>query len=138
MADPMVSLNSWGKAYKGMKMDNQERLTIACQVVRKLGKYRALEVGNPQIPPTPNPLGPGFTGVDLDGSTYRARIGVCDAKAGIQKRLTLGRCKDADCAAYMYRAAHVALYGSYSWAADTLCDGERALIEMTRKSVLNG
>ena len=115
-----------------------DRLAVAVEVVKRLGKYRALEAGNPAVPPIPNPLGEGFTGVDLDGTTFRARIGVADALNGVQKRITLGRSKDADFAAYMYRVAHVALYGSYSWAAESLCDGEKTLIEMTRRAVLNG
>jgi len=115
-----------------------DRLTVAVEVVKRLGKYRALEAGNPAVPPIPNPLGEGFTGVDLDGATFRARIGVADALNGVQKRITLGRSKDADFAAYMYRVAHVALYGSYSWAAESLCDGEKTLIEMTRRAALTG
>lgn len=115
-----------------------ERLEIAVAVVRRLGKFRAIEAGSPNIPPTSNPLGEGFTGVDLDGRKFRARIGVADALNGVQKRITLGRDEDADEAAYMYRVAHTALYGSYSWAADSLSDGERTLIELTRNAVLNG
>ena len=115
-----------------------DRLAVAVEVVKRLGKYRALEAGNPQVPPIPNPLGEGFTGVDLDGTTFRARIGVAVAGEGKQMRITLGRSKDADYAAWMYRVAHVALYGSYSWAADTLSDGEKTLIEMTRRAALNG
>lgn len=115
-----------------------DRLEVAVEVVKRLGKYRALEAGNPQVPPIPNPLGEGFTGVDLDGTTFRARIGVAVASEGKQVRITLGRSKDADYAAWMYRVAHVALYGSYSWAAGTLSDGEKTLIEMTRRAVLNG
>jgi hypothetical protein len=115
-----------------------ERLNVAVAVVKRLGKYRALEAGSPNVPPTPNPLGEGFTGVDLDGSTFRARIGVAVALDGVQKRITLGRSKNADDAAWMYRVAHVALYGSYSWAADSLSDSEKTLIELTRNAVLNG
>lgn len=115
-----------------------DRMEVAVEVVKRLGKYRALEAGNPQIPPIPNPLGEGFTGVDLDGATFRARIGVAVAGDGKQVRITLGRSKDADCAAWLYRVAHVALYGSYSWAADMLSDGEKTLIEMTRRAALNG
>lgn len=119
-------------------MTETERLTVAVEVVKRLGKFRALEAGNPAVPPIPNPLGEGFTGVDLDGATYRARIGVADALNGVQKRITLGRSEDADCAAWMYRVAHVALYGSYSWAAGALSDGERYVVETTRKAALNG
>jgi len=115
-----------------------KRLEVAVEVVKRLGKFRAVEAGSPNVPPTPNPLGEGFTGVDLDGATFRARIGVADALNGRHVRITLGRSKDADYAAYMYRVAHVALYGSYSWAAESLCDSERSLIEMTRNAVLNG
>jgi len=115
-----------------------ERLEVAVAVVKRLGKFRAIEAGSPNIPPTPNPLGEGFTGVDLDGRKFRARIGVADALNGVQKRVTLGRDEDAGEAAYMYRVAHTALYGSYSWAAGLLSDGERTLIELTRNAVLNG
>ena len=114
------------------------RLEVAVEVVKQLGKYRALEAGNPQVPPIPNPLGEGFTGVDLDGATFRARIGVAVAGEGKQMRITLGRSKDADYAAWMYRVAHVALYGSYSWAAGMLSDSERYVVEITRRAVLNG
>ena len=119
-------------------MIETERLDVAVAVVKRLGKYRALEAGSPNIPPTPNPLGEGYTGVDLDGKTFRARVGVAVAGNGIQKRITLGRSDCADEAAFMYRAAHVALYGSYSWAAESLSDSERTLIELTRNAVLNG
>jgi len=119
-------------------MVETDRLAVAVEVVKRLGKYRALEAGNPAVPPIPNPLGEGFTGVDLDGTTFRARIGVAVAGEGKQMRITLGRSKDADYAAWMYRVAHVALYGSYSWAADTLSDSEKTLIEMTRRAALNG
>jgi hypothetical protein len=115
------------------------RLDVAVEVVKRLGKYRAIEAGNPVIPPIENPLGEGYTGVDdYNGKTYRARIRVCDALNGCDKRVTLGRFDDADCAAYAYRVAHTALYGSYSWAASSLCDGEKTLIEMTRRAVLAG
>ena len=119
-------------------MNVTDRLETAVGVVVRLGVHRAIEAGNPQIPPIPNPLGEGFTGVDLDGTTFRARIGVCDALSGSNKRITLGRSKCAEEAAFMYRAAHVALYGSYSWAADSLSDGERDLIARTRKAILLG
>lgn len=115
-----------------------ERLEVAVAVVKRLGKYRAIEAGSPNVPPMPNPLGEGFTGVDLDRGTFRARIGVAVALDGVQKRITLGRSDCSEEAAYMYRVAHVALYGSYSWAAESLSDYERALIEMTRNAALNG
>ena len=116
-----------------------ERLTVAVEVVKRLGKYRAVEAGNPVIPPIENPLGEGYTGVDdYNGKTYRARIRVCDALSGQDKRISLGRFEDADFAAYAYRIAHVALYGSYSWAVDSLSDGEKTLIEMTRRAALAG
>jgi len=111
-----------------------KRLEVAVTVVKRLGKYRALEAGSPNVPPTPNPLGEGYTGVDLDGKTFRARIGVAVAADGVQKRITLGRSDCPDEAAYMYRVAHVALYGSYSWAAESLSDSERTLIGLTRNA----
>lgn len=117
-------------------MNTQERLDLAYATIRRLGKYRAVEYGSVQNGPIPNPLGPGYTGVDLDGTTYRARIGVCNALSGVQKRLTLGRSYDPDCAALMYRMAHVALYGSYSWAADSLSPCERDLVARTRRATL--
>ena len=119
-------------------MDTAERLEVARVVVKRLGKHRALEAQTPQTPPIENPLGEGYTGVDLDGSTYRARIGVCDALSGIQRRITLGRSKNCDTAAYMYRIAHTALYGSFSWAANSLSAEERDLVGWVRISVLNG
>lgn len=122
----------------GVETDISERLLVAVEVIQQLGKYRAVEAGSPNMPPTPNPLGEGYTGVDLDGATFRARIGVANALDGTQLRITLGRTRNPDEAAYMYRVAHVALYGSYSWAAESLCDTERTLIELTRKAVLNG
>ena len=122
----------------GVETDISERLLVAVEVIQRLGKYRAIEAGSPNVPPTPNPLGEGFTGVDLDGATFRARIGVANALDGTQLRITLGRSRTPDEAAYMYRVAHTALYGSYSWAAESLCDSERSLIEMTRNAVLNG
>lgn len=64
-----------------------KRLKVAIEVIKRFGKFRALEAGSPNIPPTPNPLGEGFTGVDLDGATFRARIGVTDALNGAQNGL---------------------------------------------------
>jgi hypothetical protein len=121
----------------GVETDISERLLVAVEVIQRLGKYRALEAGSPNVSPIPNPLGEGFTGVDLDGATYRARIGVANALDGTQVRITLGRTRNPNEAAYMYRVAHVALYGSYSWAVGSLCDSERSLIKMT-SAVLNG
>lgn len=115
-----------------------KRLERAVAVVKRLGKHRALEAGSPNVPPTPNPLGEGYTGVDRDGATFRARIGVANALDGTQLRITLGRDADPDEAAYLYRVAHVGLYGSYSWAAESLSDAEKTLIELTRNAVLNG
>jgi len=120
-------------------MNTTKRLEIAVATVRRLGKYRACEVGNPSIPPIENPLGEGYLGVDdYNGKTYRARIRFCSALDGCDVRVGLGRFACAEDAAYAYRIAHTALYGSYSWAASNLSDGEKTLIEMTRKSALNG
>ena len=73
-----------------IETDISERLLVAVEVIHRLGKYRALEAGNPNVPPTPNPLGEGFTGVDLDSGTFRARRGVAVALVGVHKRVTIG------------------------------------------------
>jgi hypothetical protein len=111
------------------------RLDIACNVLARLGKYRAIEAGKQQSPPIENPLGEGYIGVDQVGKKYRARIGVCTALEGDNRRISLGRYDDADSAAFAYRIAHVALYGSYSWVCDSLTEGELYLIESTKRSV---
>lgn len=118
-------------------LDETDRLTQAVKVIKRLGKYRAIEASAPNVPPTPNPLGEGFTGVDYDRGSYRARIGVADALDGRQLRVTLGRSDNAEDAVWLYRVAHVALYGSYSWAVDMLSDSERTLIELTRNATIN-
>ena len=115
-----------------------ERLTVAHTVVVKLGKYRAAESGKQQASTIPNPLGESYIGVDdYNGKTYRARIRVCDALSGRDKRVSLGRFDSADDAAYAYRAGHVALYGSYSWAVPSLSSVELQLVESTRKACLS-
>jgi len=117
-------------------MNINERLQTAIQVVTKLGKARALESTLQHNPPIDNPLGEGYTGVDKDGKTYRARIGIADALSGIQRRITLGRSEDPDDCSYMYRVAHIALWGSFSWAEDSLTPAEKYVIDTTRKAML--
>lgn len=116
-----------------------KRLDVAVKVVIRLGKHRAIEATVTHNPPIENPLGEGYTGVDdYNGKTYRARIRFCDALSGCATLVALGRYEYAEDAAYAYRVAHIALYGSYSWANDDVCDSERSLIEMTRKAALAG
>jgi hypothetical protein len=117
-------------------MTPDERLQTAIAIVTKLGKARAVEASFAHNPPIENPLGGGYTGVDLDGSTYRARIGIADALSGIQRRITLGRSKDPNDCAYFYRVAHIALWGTFSWANDSLTTAEKYVIDTTRRSML--
>lgn len=117
---------------------NSAQLASAIATIGKLTSARRLEYGNPQIPPIENPLGEGYTGVDLDGRTYRARIGVCAAFDGSFKRITLGRSYSAEYAAFLYRVAHVALYGRDSWAACSFSEGEQAEIRQMRGAALAG
>jgi hypothetical protein len=114
-----------------------ERLVVAKEVVVRLGRARAVESSKAQASAIPNPLGAEYIGVDdFNGRTYRARIRVCDALSGNDKRVTLGRFGCAEDAAFAYRAGHVALYGSFSWANDTLSEGERWLVDTTRKEMM--
>ena len=114
-----------------------QRLDIAKRVIVKLGKYRAIEAGKQVQSVIANPLGSDYIGVDdFNGKTYRARIRVSDALNGCDKRVTLGRFDCADDAAYAYRAAHVALYGSYSWAVPMLSSVESNLVDSTRRACL--
>lgn len=117
-------------------MTTDERLETAIAIVTKLGKARAIEASFQHNPPIENPLGEGYTGVDKDGTTYRARIGIADALNGIQRRITLGRSKNPDDCSYMYKVAHVALWGAFSWANDSLTTAEKYVIDTTRKAML--
>lgn len=110
---------------------NSHRLETAVEVVKKLGPFRAIEASSPAQPPIPNPL--GLVGVDYDRGSYRARIRCCDALSGVDRRVTLGRSLDPNEAAQWYKIAHVALYGSFSWAAEDLSSAEKFVISETRK-----
>lgn len=99
------------------------RAVVLNDVLARLGSARAIEAGSPNVTPEPSKmgcdsLGNPIVGVDYTGGKFRARIRVSDALSGADMRITLyrGDCKDT--AAYYYRTAHVALWGSASWASD--------------------
>jgi hypothetical protein len=93
-----------------------EQAKILNAVLERLGTARAIEASETHITPEPNKF--GVVGVDFTGGKYRARIRFCNALSGQDTRLTLIRTDSLDEAEYAYRAAHVALWGSASWAAD--------------------
>lgn len=92
------------------------RAEILNSVLGKLGARRALEASETHNTPEPNPL--GLVGVDFTNGKFRARIRFCDALDGSDIRLTLLRSDNPEECDYAYRAAHVALWGSASWACD--------------------
>jgi hypothetical protein len=92
------------------------RAELLNTVLAKLGARRALEASETHATPIPNPH--GLVGVDFTHGKYRARIRFCDALSGEDVRITLVRTDCPDEAQYAYRAAHVALWGSASWACD--------------------
>lgn len=94
-----------------------DRAIILNEVIAKIGLRRALEAAEPNVTPEPNKW--GVVGVDYTGGKFRARIRFCDASTGQDVRITLMRTDSLEDADYAYRAAHVALWGSASWAA---CD----------------
>lgn len=94
-----------------------DRAKILNEVLGKLGTVRALEAAETHVTPEPNKY--GVVGVDFTGGKFRARIRFCDALTGQDTRFTLLRTDSLEEADYAYRAAHVALWGSASWAA---CD----------------
>jgi hypothetical protein len=92
------------------------RAKVLNEVLRKLGTARALEAAETHETPVPNRY--GCVGVDFTGGKYRARIRYCDALSGQDVRVTLIRTDCLEEAAWAYRYAHVALWGSASWAAN--------------------
>ncbi len=93
------------------------------KVLERLGTARALEAAETHVPPEPSKMGVWddghpVVGVDFTGGKYRARIRFCDALTGSDVRVTLIRTDSLDEAVWAYRYAHVALWGSASWAAD--------------------
>ena len=99
------------------------RAKVLNDVLEQLGRNRALEAGSPNVTPEPTKMGVDcegrpIVGVDFTEGKYRARIRVCDALSGADKRITLIRTDCVDEAAYAYRVAHIALWGSASWAAN--------------------
>jgi len=102
-------------------MTNLQQVTILNDVLARLGYARACEASTPHVGPIESPF--GVVGVDFTNGKYRARIRVCDALTGADTRITLCRSHNLEDCDYAYRAAHVALWGSASWAAcDDLLD----------------
>lgn len=93
-----------------------DRAVILNEMIEKLGTARAVEASETHVTPMPNRH--GCVGVDFTGGKYRARIRYCDALTGQDTRITLMRSDNVADADYAYRAAHVLLWGSASWAAD--------------------
>jgi hypothetical protein len=99
------------------------RAIVLNDVIARLGSARAIEAGTPNVTPEPNKMGCDvygnpIVGVDYTGGKYRARIRVSDALSGADMRITLYRGDSVEDASYAYRAAHVALWGSASYASD--------------------
>lgn len=99
------------------------RAKVLNEVLGRLGTARALEASETHVTPEPNKFGYAddgkpVVGVDFTGGKYRARIRYCDALSGQDVRVTLIRTDCLDEAVWAYRYAHVALWGSASWAAD--------------------
>jgi len=117
-------------------MTNLQKATVLQDVLTRLGYSRACEAGTPNMGVIPGQFegveseGYPIVGVDPVGRKFRSRIRVCDALSGDDVRITLARTDDLDYAAYAYRVAHVALWGSASWAA---CDDLMDSIASVRK-----
>lgn len=97
--------------------------TVLNKVLERLGTARALEASETHVTPEPTKMGvcdDGYpvVGVDFTGGKFRARIRFCDALSGADVRLTLIRTDSLDEAVWAYRYAHIALWGSASWAAN--------------------
>ena len=110
------------------------RATILNEVIARLGTARAIEAGVPNVTPEPSKMGYDdcgrpIVGVDFTGGKFRARIRVSDALSGADVRITLYRGDSLEDASYAYRAAHVTLWGSASWACD---DDFLALLGFTK------
>lgn len=100
-----------------------DQAVVLNKVLVKLGTARAIEASEPHVTPEPSKMGYAddgkpIVGVDFTGGKYRARIRVCDALSGADVRITLIRTDCLSEAVWAYRYAHVALWGSASWAAD--------------------
>lgn len=99
------------------------RAVVLNDVLARLGTSRAIEAGTPNVTPEPSKMGRDdygnpIVGVDYTGGKFRARIRVSDALSGADMRITLYRGDSVEDASYAYRVAHVALWGSASWASD--------------------
>lgn len=106
-----------------MLPDETMRAKVLNEVLGRLGTARALEAAEAAKTPEPNKFGfsadgKPVIGVDFTGGKYRARIRYCDALSGRDVRVTLLRTSCLGEAVWAYRYAHVALWGSASWAAD--------------------
>lgn len=97
-------------------MTELKRAEILNVVLARLNGRRAVEASTTHNTPIPNKF--GLVGVDHTNGKFRARIRFCDALSGADVRITLIRTDDPDEAQYAYCAAHVALWGSASWASD--------------------
>jgi hypothetical protein len=98
------------------------RAVVLNDVLNRLGATRAVEASETHETPEPSKMGYAadgkpIVGVDLHHGKYRARIRYCDALSGRDVRVTLIRTECLEDAAWAYRYAHVALWGSASWAA---------------------
>jgi hypothetical protein len=103
--------------------DELTRAIVLNKVLKRLGTARALEAAETHMTPEPSQFGfaddgKPVVGVDFTDGKYRARIRYCDALSGSDVRVTLIRTNYLDEAIWAYRYAHVALWGSASWAAD--------------------
>lgn len=85
-------------------------LALAKNVTERLRGCRLLEARQQRPGTHPNPLGPAFTGVDLDRGSYRARIRVENALTGERFHITLGRSDTAEGAKVLYTTAHNYLF----------------------------
>jgi hypothetical protein len=99
------------------------RAAVLNDAIARLGSARAIEAGTPNVTPEPNKMGYDdsgnpIVGVDYTGGKFRARIRVSDALSGADVRITLYRGESLEDASYAYRAAHVALWGSASYASN--------------------
>lgn len=114
-------------------MNTLTRAVILNEVLERLGSARALEAAETHETPEPNKY--GCVGVDFTGGKYRARIRFCNALTGQDIRITLLRSESLTEADYAYRAAHVALWGSASWAA---CDDIMRSLRTVKCTTCNG
>ncbi len=111
------------------------RAVILNDVLARLGFARAAEAAETHVTPEPNKMGYAddgkpIVGVDTHHGKYRARIRYCVALSGADIRVTLIRTDCLEEAVWAYRYAHVALWGSASWASD---DDILADVQLARK-----